>query len=71
VLVELIGLDAADRRRRVDQALVDHVHRNADSGVARALGRARLQHPEPPAFDRKLQVLRVAEVFLQPRRHPL
>ena len=45
-LIELLRIDAQDGFFLADQALVHHVHRDADGGRAGALAIARLQHVE-------------------------
>ncbi len=64
-LVDLGGLDPLDGFVLRDQAFRDHVDRDLDRGLGRALRGARLQHPELALFDREFEVLDVAVVHLQ------
>ena len=51
----------------VDQALVDHVDRDPERRLRRALADPGLQHPELAALDGELDVAHVAVVPLEPR----
>ena len=64
-LVELRGVDPADRLVAVDQAFVDHRDRGLHRRRGRALAGARLKDVEPSVLDRELDVLHVAVVALQ------
>ena len=50
----------------LDQALVDHVDRDAERRLGGALADARLQHPQLAALDGELDVAHVAVVALEP-----
>ena len=65
-LVELAGIDAGDRLLARDEALVDHLRRDARRSRGRALAGSRLQEVERPLLDRELDVLQVAVVRLEP-----
>ncbi len=64
-VVELVGLDAMNGFFLRDEALVDHVDGDADSGQAGALAVTRLQHVELAILDGELEVLHVAVVLFQ------
>ena len=64
-LVDVGGLDPADRLFLGDRALVDHVGGDLDGRGGGPFGRARLEHVQPPALDRELEVLDVAVVRLE------
>ena len=66
-LGELLAGDAEDRLVHLDQALVDHVHGDAERRLGRALADAGLEHPELAALDGELDVAHVAVVALEPR----
>ena len=59
-------LDPRERLVLGDDALVDHVGRDLHRGRRRPLGAARLEHVQPAALDRELEVLDVAVVALEP-----
>ena len=63
--VERAGVDRGERALAREQALVDGVDGEADRGLRRALGAARLQHVEAVALDGELDVLHVAVVRLE------
>ena len=65
-LIELARVDARDRLLARDQALVDHLRRDAQRRSRGALARAGLQEVERPLLDRELDVLQVAVVILEP-----
>ena len=65
--VELLGVDRVDRLGLRQQALGDRVAGEADAGLRRALGVARLQHVQTPLLDRELRVLHVLVVRLERR----
>jgi hypothetical protein len=48
-----------------DKPLLRHIHRDFDRRLACALADAALQHPQPPALHRELQVHHIAVVALQ------
>src|SRR3972149_1220756 len=62
VEVDLVGLHALDGRLACDQLLGHHVDGDAHFGLRRALGVARLEHPQLAALDGELDVLDVAVV---------
>ena len=64
-LVELVRLDAHERRVAIDEPLRDHVHGDLHGRLARAFRVAGLEHEQPAALDRELEVLHVAVVFLE------
>ena len=64
-LVQRVRVHAQDGLLGRDALLLDHLDGDADLGEARALARARLQHPELAALDRELDVLHVAVVVLE------
>ena len=64
-LIELLRIDAQDGFFLADQALVDHVHRDAYRGRTGALAIARLQHVEFAVLDGELEILHVAIVLFQ------
>ena len=64
-LVDVGGLDPGDRLFLGDRAFVHHVDRDPHGGGRGPLGRARLEHVEPAALDRELEVLDVAVVLLE------
>ena len=66
-LIELVGLNPEDGFFFCNQALFDHVERNAHGGASGALAVARLQHVEPAFHDCELEILHVTVVFFQPR----
>src|SRR3972149_2914918 len=70
VEVDLIGLDALDGRLAGDQLLAHHVDSDAHFGLGRALGVARLQHPQLAALDGELDILDVVVVPLEGLRLP-
>ena len=64
-LVDLGGLDPGDRLLLADRPLVDHVDRDLHGGRRGPLRVARLEHVQPAALDRELEVLDVAVVRLE------
>ncbi|MPM36798.1 hypothetical protein SDC9_83400 [bioreactor metagenome] len=65
-LVQLVGLDPADRLVLVDDALVDQVAGDLDRRPRGALAVAGLQHVELLVLDGELHVLHVPVVLLHP-----
>jgi hypothetical protein len=63
--VDLLRRHPQHRLLAADQPLLGHVDGDADGGLRRALGVARLQHPELAALDGELDVLHVAVVALE------
>jgi len=70
-LVDLGGLDPADRLLLRDHPVGDHVDRDLHRGGGRPLGRAGLEHVELAALDREFEVLDVAVVGLELLADPL
>ena len=68
--VELPGVDAHQRLLLRQQALLDHVDRDAHRRLRRPLRAAGLEHVERPVLDRELDVLHVLVVTLE-RAHDL
>ena len=66
-LGQLVAGDAQHGLVHLDQALVDHVDRDPERRLGRALADARLQHPELAALDGELDVAHVAVVPLEAR----
>ena len=58
-------LDPGERLLLGDDALVDHVDRDLHGGRRGPLGRPGLEHVQPAALDRELEVLDVAVVALE------
>ena len=71
VEVNLLGLDPQHGFPARDQMFVGHVDRGPHFRLSRALGIARLQHPQLAALNGELDVLHVAIVLLQALRHPV
>ena len=69
-LGQLIAGHPAQGLVHVDQALVDELARHHERRGRGPLAHAGLQHPQPPALDRELDVAHVAVALLQ-RRHDL
>ncbi len=67
-LLELLGLDALQRRLAIDQLLVGHIHRDSHCGLRRALAVAGLKHEQPIALDGEFHVLRIAKMLFELRR---
>ena len=68
-LVQLVGLDAHERLFGPIRPWVGHVDGDADGREAGALAVARLQHEQPAALDRELEVLHVAHLALEGLAH--
>ena len=49
-LIELLRIDAGDRRLLVDQTLLDHFDRDANRGMRRPFAATGLQHVELPSW---------------------
>ena len=64
-LVQGIRVHAQDRLLGRDALLVDHLDGDPHLGEARALARARLEHPELALLHRELDVLHVAVVVFE------
>ncbi len=64
-LSQLLRIDAHERLLRRDRAGLAHLDGDADGGETRALAVARLQHEEPAALDRELEVLHVVQLALE------
>ena len=65
-LVDMCRLDPRERLALGDDALFDHVRRDAHGGRRGALAGPRLEHVQPAALDRELEILHVAVVALEP-----
>jgi len=64
--VDLLGRDAAHRFLARDEPLLRERDGDAHGRLGRALGVARLQHPQASALDGEFHVLHVAVVALEP-----
>ena len=64
-LVDVARLDPRHCLVLRDEAFLDHVDGDPHGGGRGALGRARLEHVQPAALDRELEVLDVAVVALE------
>ena len=64
-LVELRGFDAAHGLLTRDEALLDHLDSDAQSGGCGTLAHAGLKHPELTLLDGELDVAHVAVVILE------
>ena len=70
-LLDHRGLDPLERLGPADDPLVGHVGGDPDGGRCGPLGAAGLEHEQPAALDRELEVLHVAVVALEPLGDPL
>ena len=57
--------DAFDGLHRFDETFLDHIDRNAESREARPFSRSGLKHVKLIGFNRKLDILHIAVVFLK------
>lgn len=64
-LVELRGVDAAHGLLTGDEAFLDHLNSNAQSGGCGTLAHAGLEHPELALLDGELDVAHIAVVILK------
>ena len=64
-LVELRGIDAAHGLLTGNEAFLDHLNSNAQSGGCGTLAHAGLEHPELTLLDGELDVAHVAVVILE------
>src|ERR1700724_689690 len=65
---ELLRLYPRQGRALVDEPLLGHLDCTAYGRVRRAFAGAGLQHEEPSALDRELDILHIAEMMLEPSR---
>ena len=64
-LVELRGIDAAHGLLTGDEAFLDHLNSDAQSGGCSTLAHAGLEHPELALLDGELDVAHIAVVILE------
>ena len=64
-LVELLGIDAANRLFLGDEAFFDHLDRNMQSSGGRTLAHTSLQHPELALLNGELDIADVVIVILE------
>ena len=70
-LVELRGVDAAHGLLTSDEAFLDHLDSDAQSGSGGTLSHAGLEHPELALLDGVLDIAHIAVMILERQEHTL